>query len=134
MTHSTHPSPPNIPTSPNTRWVNLDEASAVSSEGLHPYEIPYTSLAPSSPLEGSLNLLVVHHEGALYALHDECPHRRIKLSEQGYAEGEWVVCGWHGWRFKLETGEHMIPTGNCVQTYPVALHHERLWVALPISF
>jgi len=107
-------------------WRWLAEASELDGDGLYPFEL-------SQEGEAALDVLVVKHAGALYALQDECPHRHIKISEQGYIdpEREMVVCGWHHWGFHLETGDFMLPTGVCVPVYLVKEEGEALWIMLP---
>ena len=101
-------------------WRRVCDASEVAEEGLYPF-----SLALSGGL--TLPLLVVRRGGALSALYDECPHRRVKLSERAYFKDELVVCGWHHWGFHVRTGAHMIPTGICVPTYPLEVRDGALW-------
>ena len=107
-------------------WRWLGEAATLEGDGLYPFELEREGEEP-------LPVLVVQHAGSLYALHDECPHRHIKISEQGYIdpEREMVVCGWHHWGFSLETGDYMLPTGVCVPVYLVKREDEALWVLAP---
>src|SRR3954469_1154862 len=39
--------------------------------------------------------------GQVGALDDQCPHRRMRLS-QGRVHGEKLMCGYHGWTFDCE--------------------------------
>jgi len=107
-------------------WTWLGDAAELDGDGLYPFELEREG-------EPTLPVLVVQHQGALYALHDECPHRHIKISEQGYIdpEREMVVCGWHHWGFHLSSGEYMLPTGVCVPVYLVKEERGALWVMLP---
>ena len=77
-------------------------------------------------------LVLVKDRGQFYAFYDECPHRRIPLSSQGYLDTErnFIVCGFHRWGFHLNTGKHMIPTGNCIKTYATKIDYNYLWVQL----
>ncbi|MBM4291643.1 MAG: Rieske 2Fe-2S domain-containing protein [Deltaproteobacteria bacterium] len=104
-------------------WRRVCPAEDVAADGLYPFALPLGDLLHAP-------LLVVRRGDALYALHDECPHRRVKLSERAYLKGDLVVCGWHHWGFHLETGAHMLPTGICVPTYPLALRDGALWALL----
>lgn len=105
------------------RWVKLCDAAEVAEVGLYPHEV--TRGADPYPL------LLIRTEGGLHALHDECPHRRIAISEMGYLEGEVVRCGWHHWGFHVENGEHIIPTGVCVDRFAVREEAGEVWVDLP---
>ena len=47
--------------------------------------------------------LLVRLDGALHAVRDLCPHRRVPLSagqRVTTADGERVECGYHGWQFE----------------------------------
>ncbi len=119
-------------------WRRVCDESDVSQDGLYAFDV---GLAPAQAGEQAgeqegeqapLTLpLLVHRRGEeLSALHDECPHRRVKISSRGYIKDDLVFCGWHHWGFHLRTGAHMIPTGICVPTYPLALRDGALWVML----
>ena len=105
------------------RWVDLCECEEVVDVGLYPHEVtrdgyPYP-------------ILLIRTEGGLYGLHDECPHRQIAISEMGYLEGEVVRCGWHHWGFHVESGDHIIPTGVCVDHFKVKEEGGRVLIGLP---
>ena len=106
-------------------WFELGPLEELTEDGLYGYEIELA--------EGAHPVLIAQREGARYALHDECPHRHVKLSTEGYLEDDRVVCGFHRWSFHLDTGAHMIPTGICVATYQLKEEGGSLWVALPLS-
>lgn len=105
------------------RWVAVCDEDEVSVHGLYPYDVDR---------DGSeYPILMIRTYGGLYALHDECPHRRIAISESGYLDGEVVHCGWHHWGFEVETGAHTMPTGVCVDRFDVKLEEGCVWIALP---
>lgn len=104
-------------------WVDLCPREEVSEIGLFPTEVDRGG-APYP-------LLLIRTGTGLYALHDECPHRHIPISESGYLDGDVVHCGWHHWGFSVETGAHIIPTGNCVPTFPLREEGEMIQIALP---
>ena len=61
---------------------------------------------------------VVHaDDGAFYAVHDECSHAAVALSE-GEVDGHAVECWMHGARFDLRTG---VPA-NLPATKPIAVY------------
>lgn len=49
---------------------------------------------------------------AVFALKDECPHRRGPLS-QGIVHGDSVTCPLHNWTIDLATGEALGPDRGC---------------------
>ena len=62
---------------------------------------------------------VVLHDDDVYAIHDECSHAAIPLSE-GEVDGCEIECWLHGSRFDLRTGKPSGPPATePVPTYPV---------------
>lgn len=107
-------------------WSWLGEDKEIEEDGLYPFDLERDG-------EDPMPILVVQHAGTLYALQDECPHRHIRISEQGYLDPQrdMVVCGWHHWGFHLDTGAYMLPTGVCVPVYLVKRDKGALWIMLP---
>ena len=105
---------------PEPTWVEVCDASDVSVNGIYPYDVEREG-APYP-------IILVRTYGGLYALHDECPHRRVELSSEGYLDGQTLHCGWYHWGFSVETGEHTMPTGVCVARFEVKIESERVWI------
>lgn len=61
---------------------------------------------------------VFKHEGRLFAVDDECPHRAGPLS-LGVIQDSCVVCPLHAWSFELATGAKRGQTSYTVATYDV---------------
>ena len=83
---------------------------------------------------------VFNHEGELYAMLNDCPHRGGPVCTgkvSGALVGEWegpgervidtyadepaITCPWHGWDFYLGTGEHVGLEEITVPTYDVVV-------------
>jgi len=58
----------------------------------------------------------------VFALRDECPHRRGPLSE-GIVHGGRVTYPLHNWVVDLDCGGAVAPDEGCVTTYPVRIEH-----------
>ncbi len=67
--------------------------------------------------------------GQYFAIDDCCPHQGVPLSD-GIVFEKSVTCTWHGWRFDLETGQHMQGSRCRVATYPVRVQGEEIQVAI----
>lgn len=66
--------------------------------------------------------------GQVKALDDECCHQGGPLGE-GDLDGDGVVsCPWHGWQFKVETGECLDIPGECVRAYPTRVENGKVQV------
>ena len=60
---------------------------------------------------GNDQILLINHEGNIYACDDICSHAYASLSE-GDLAGEEIECPLHGSAFNVTTGEAMTPPAN----------------------
>lgn len=74
-------------------------------------------------------------DGTVTAMTDRCPHRFAKLSMGRVAEGDRIVCPYHGLEFGADGrcafnphGSGNIPPGARVRAYPVVARHTVLWI------
>jgi 3-phenylpropionate/trans-cinnamate dioxygenase ferredoxin subunit len=75
--------------------------------------------APVATTVDDVAVAVVLHDDDVYAIHDECSHAAIPLSE-GEVDGCEIECWLHGSRFDLRTGKPSGPPATePVPTYPV---------------
>jgi len=79
-------------------------------------------------------IAVVHGEdGQFYAIHDECSHASIPLSE-GEVDGCTLECWLHGSRFDLRTGKPSGPPATeSVPVYPTEVADGDVYVSLVSS-
>jgi vanillate O-demethylase monooxygenase subunit len=70
-------------------------------------------------------------DGAVVALEDACPHRKLPLS-LGRLKGDAVECGYHGLTFDCGGacvgGPGKVPANARVRTYPVVERYEMTWI------
>lgn len=72
-------------------------------------------------------------DGAVAALADECPHKRLPLS-LGRLKGDAVECGYHGMTFGADgrcariPGQSRIPRNACVRAYPTHEADGIVWI------
>lgn len=72
-------------------------------------------------------------EGAVVALEDQCPHKRLPLS-MGRLKGDAVECGYHGMTFGPSglcvriPGQDRIPDNACVRAYPTHEIDGIVWI------
>ncbi len=67
--------------------------------------------------------------GAIYALDNTCLHRGGPLGD-GLLEGDTVTCPWHGWQYKIKTGEYVRNVAARVASYPVQVEGNDIKVAV----
>ncbi|PSP89801.1 ferredoxin [Halobacteriales archaeon QS_4_69_34] len=62
-------------------------------------------------------IALFHHEGAVYAVDNRCPHMGFPLTRGTVEEGI-LTCHWHHARFELEEGDTFDLFADDVQTFP----------------
>lgn len=72
-------------------------------------------------------IALFHHDGTAYAVDNRCPHMGFPLSE-GTIEDGILTCHWHHARFELEEGDTFDIWADDVQTYPVELRDDGVYL------
>lgn len=78
---------------------------------------------------GHKGICLTHFEGKICALNNKCPHQGGPLGE-GSIENGMLRCPWHGWDFHPCTGNSPDGHDDGVETYPVKIEGEELFVGL----
>ncbi|PMB50888.1 (2Fe-2S)-binding protein [Fischerella thermalis CCMEE 5201] len=91
---------------------------------------------------GSRKILLVNHEGQLYAVDNACPHLKLSLKKGKIVDGA-IVCPWHRSAFDLCTGEvkdwivwppvvskamGVVSREKTLPVYPVRVEDGSIWV------
>lgn len=92
-------------------------------------DIPEDGLARGVKLEG-LEIALFHWDQTFYALENHCPHLGFPLTE-GIVQAGVVICGWHGWRVRLEDGGCPGKTLTA-RTYPCEVRDNDVYVEVPV--
>jgi len=71
-------------------------------------------------------------ENKVFALVDECPHKKGPLSE-GIVSGDSVTCPLHNWVIALETGLAAQPDEGRTQTVPLKVINGDIYVGLELE-
>lgn len=71
---------------------------------------------------GITRIAVWNVGGRFHAIEDACKHMKAPLSN-GRIEGTTLVCGWHGWRYEITTGECHDKSWGCVKTFDIKLEN-----------
>ncbi len=89
--------------------------------------------AISADIDGVQVAVVRTTHGEVFAIHDECSHASVPLSE-GEIEGCTLECWLHGSRFDLRTGQPIGPPATApVPVYPVEIRDGFVFVSLEPS-
>lgn len=106
-------------------------------------ELDWKNIGPIAniPIRGARRLCFRHSgrpiavfrtgEDAVFALIDECPHRKGPLSE-GIVAGNTVTCPLHNWGIELRDGAAIAPDEGRAEPLPVRLIDGEVHVGLPI--
>lgn len=74
-------------------------------------------------------ILVVNHDGEMYALEDKCSHEDFELSSGTFDDTEASIeCVLHGARFDVRDGRALCaPAYSPVVKFPTKLEHGGVW-------
>ena len=74
-------------------------------------------------------VLVIAHEGRLFAIANRCPHEGYPLSEGTLGPGCVLTFNWHNWKFDLGSGAALVGR-DPVRTYDVAERNGKIFIEL----
>lgn len=92
---------------------------------------------------GNKNVLLINHEGQIYALENACPHLKLSLKNGKITEDGAIVCPWHRSAFSLETGAvkewitfppvmnkvmTMVSKEKALTVFPIKIENGDVWV------
>jgi len=58
---------------------------------------------PAHAIIKNIDLVIVKHHTEVSVLYGRCAHRGVLMSD-GYVDGNNIICGVHGWDYRLDTG------------------------------
>lgn len=100
------------------KWVRASSAEEVPADGKgHAFDID------------GLDIAIFNWDQSYYALENFCPHLGFPLAEGIVADGN-VICGWHGWRVRLDDGGCR-GGGPAARSYPCEVREDSIWVQVP---
>ena len=59
--------------------------------------------APAHALIANVDLVVVRYDDSVTVLYGRCAHRAALMAD-GHVDGDNLICGVHGWDYRLDTG------------------------------
>ncbi|WP_232701117.1 Rieske (2Fe-2S) protein [Halobacterium wangiae] len=72
-------------------------------------------------------IALFYHEGEVYAVDNRCPHMGFPLTRGTLDDGV-LTCHWHHARFELEAGDTFDPWADDVQTFPVEIRDDEVYL------
>ena len=94
----------------------------------------FEDLAPGIPRHvkiGKRDIAVIRVGDDVFALSNLCRHAFGPLSE-GFADGYFLMCPWHGWRYDVRDGTTDHPNAD-VSTFPVTVRADVVYVSVPLG-
>lgn len=79
---------------------------------------------------GDLRLCAVMRHQQLHVMQDACPHNGESLSKGSLNYLGEIICPWHGYRFEMKTGRESSERCKDLETYPVRITDEGVFVGL----
>lgn len=79
---------------------------------------------PAYALVGEVDVVVVRWDDRVSVLYGRCLHRGALLSD-GHVEGPNLICGLHGWDYRLDTGVSEYANNEALESFHAWVDHER---------
>ncbi|MEK7060753.1 MAG: non-heme iron oxygenase ferredoxin subunit [Patescibacteria group bacterium] len=80
-------------------------------------------------LVGNNKIALANIDGQIFAIDDTCSHKECSLGTEGALDGNVVICGCHGAKFDMSSGEVMsLPAVTNVRIYAVKIENGDVWV------
>jgi|SRR5271163_984223 len=73
------------------------------------------------------SIALANVDGKFYAINNTCLHESGPLAD-GELAGLTVTCPWHGWEYDLATGKLLNNPSEGVQSYPVEVRGDDIFV------
>ena len=82
---------------------------------------------------GNKTLCLAHLKDGFFAVKNKCPHQGGPLGEGVISDKGEIICPWHKYSFDLKTGKDTGGLGDFVESYPVEISQDGLFISLPQS-
>jgi nitrite reductase/ring-hydroxylating ferredoxin subunit len=74
-----------------------------------------------------LEVVLANDGGTIRAFDGLCPHRQGPLGHGNLLDGR-IVCPWHAWEFRCETGAYDYDPSIRLGMFPVEVREDGIWV------
>ena len=97
----------------------------------HPIKLLEVAKVPDrSPVYASiqdLDLVVVAKDADVSVLYGRCIHRGALLAD-GHIDGENLICGVHGWDYRIDTGVSEYNNSEALQKFTSKIENGWIWI------
>lgn len=91
---------------------------------------PWSALADRTPtyaLVGEVDLVVIRHDASVSVLFGRCLHRGALMAD-GHVDGDNLICGVHGWDYRLDTGVSEYANEEALHRFTSWIEDDGVWV------
>jgi len=82
---------------------------------------------PAYALVGEVDLVVIRRDDEVSVLFGRCLHRGALMSD-GHVEGDNLICGVHGWDYRLDTGVSEYANNEVLHRFAAWVEDDGVWV------
>ena len=82
---------------------------------------------PTHKLVNGLDLVVIKFDSSVSVLYGRCLHRSALMSD-GYVDGQNLICGVHGWDYRMDTGVSDYNNDEALQKFSTFVEDDILYV------
>jgi nitrite reductase/ring-hydroxylating ferredoxin subunit len=82
---------------------------------------------PAHALVADVDLVLVRTGDAVSVLYGRCLHRGALMAD-GHVEGDNLICGLHGWDYRLDSGVSAYNNAEALQKFASWVEGDRVWV------
>ena len=82
---------------------------------------------PAHALVADVDLVIVRFDDAVTVLYGRCAHRGSLLAD-GYVDGKNLICGVHGWDYRLDTGISEYNHSDTTSKFNAWIEDNQVWV------
>jgi methylamine---glutamate N-methyltransferase subunit C len=83
--------------------------------------------APAHALVAEVDLVIVRVDDAVTVLYGRCAHRGALMAD-GYVDGDNLICGVHGWDYRLDTGISEYKHSETLPRFTAWVEADQVWV------
>ncbi len=82
---------------------------------------------PTHALVSNVDLVVIRYGSSVSVLYGRCLHRGALMSD-GFVRGNDLICGLHGWDYKVDTGVSAYNNKETLQKFSAWIEQDKVWV------
>lgn len=107
------------------KWYKLFESAEAAVQQISANTVQTISVAGKK-------ICIAHTQEGFFAVNDKCPHNGASLGNGYCTKENSIVCPLHRYHFDLKTGRAKSGLGDVVDTYPIEVRADGMYVGFKI--